>query len=69
MNEDEQMDSKLEKQEDMARDSRHEEMLRKDYEYAVDDLDLAQTIHNAIAKLHDLGWYPTYNELLEDLKE
>jgi hypothetical protein len=69
MNEDEQFDLKADKQEEMASDIKHEELLRSDFDYAVDSLDLHQTIHDALSKLHDYGWHPTFEELLDYLKE
>jgi hypothetical protein len=69
MNEDKQFDIKFEKQEETARDSKHEILLRSDYEYAIDSLDLHQTLHDALSKLHEYGWYPTFDELLDYLKE
>ena len=69
MNEDEQLQFKLDKQRDKVNDTKHEELMTSDYDYAVDSLDLHQTIHDGLAKLNDCGWNVSFDELLDYLKE
>ena len=62
---DEEMDLKAEKLEEMANDVKREELLRSDFQFAIDETGIVEFVNNAVNELVGYGWSIEVTDILD----